>query len=145
MNESMNLDDTMQEVRACATRMNAEYGATVFDEWVVVSLQRPQARVLAYSGPRGQEFRQNFSRDLGTLKSALLTGGHQVGDFEFARHATGTCFEGFMALGNETYLICNNTKSSMNEIAQNPRWLSAQVPFADLGEKMCARQVMVEA
>lgn len=141
----MNLDDTMQEVRACATRMNAEYGATVFDEWVVVSLQRPQARVLAYSGPRGQEFRQNFSRDLGTLKSALLTGGHQVGDFEFARHATGTCFEGFMALGNETYLICNNTKSSMNEIAQNPRWLSAQVPFADLGEKMCARQVMVEA
>ena len=145
MNESMNLDETMQEVRACATRMNAEYGATVFDEWVVVSLQRPQARVLAYSGPRGQEFRHSFSRDLGSLKSALLSGGHQVGDFEFARHATGTCFEGFMALGNEAYLICNNTSSSMDEIAKNPRWLSAQVPFADLGEKMCARQMMVEA
>ena len=145
MKESMNLDETMQQVRACATRMDAEYGSTVFDEWLVVSLRQPQARVLAYSGPRGQEFRQNFSRDLGTLKGALLTGGHQVGDFEFARHATGTCFEGFMALGSDAYLICNNTSSSMDEIAKNPRWLSAQVPFADLSEKMCARQVMVEA
>ena len=51
MNESMNLDKTMQQVRACATRMDAEYGSTVFDEWVVVSLRQPQARVLAYTGP----------------------------------------------------------------------------------------------
>jgi hypothetical protein len=141
----MNLDDTMQEVRACAARMDAEYGSTVFDEWAVVSLQQPQARVLAYSGPRAQEFRQTFASDLGTLKSALIEGRHQVGDFEFARHATGTCFEGFMALGNGAYLICNNTRSSMDEIAKNPRWLSAQVPFADLSEKMCAQQVMVAA
>ena len=145
MNESLNLDETMRDVLACATRMDAEYGSTVFDEWAVVSLQRPHARVLAYSGPRGQEFRRNFSHDLGSLKSALLDGGHQVGDFEFARHATGTCFEGFMALGDETYLICNNTRSSMDEITKNPRWLSAQVPFADLSEKMCARQPMVMA
>ena len=145
MNEPMNLDETMREVRACATRMNAEYGATVFDEWVVVLLQRPQARVLAYSGPRSQQFRQTFQRDLGSLKSALLAGGHQDGDFEFARHATGTCFEGFMALGNEAYLICNNTSSSMDEIAKNPRWLSAQVPFADLSEKICARLMSLEA
>lgn len=145
MNESMNLDDTMQAVRACATRMNAEYGAPVFDEWAVISLRSPQARVLAYSGPRVQEFRQTFSRDLGSLKNALVSGSHQVGDFEFARHATGTCFEGFMSLGNGTYLICNNTQSSMDEIAKNPRWLSAQVPFADLGERMCSRQMAIEA
>ena len=145
MNESMNLDETMREVLTCATQMDAEYGQPVFDEWVVVSLRRPQARVLAYSGPRGQEFRQNFSRDLGALRSALLNGRHQVGDFEFARHATGTCFEGFMALGDETYLICNNTNSSMDEITKNPRWLSAQVPFADLSEKICARQTMAVA
>ena len=50
-----------------------------------------------------------------------------------------------MALGDETYLICNNTRSSMDEITKNPRWLSAQVPFADLSEKMCARQPMVVA
>ena len=135
----------MREILACANRMDAEYGSTVFDEWVVVSLQQPRARIMAYSGPRNYEFRKNFSNDLGSLRGALLSGGHQVGDFEFARHATGTCFEGFMALGNGAYLICNNTRSSMDEIAQNPRWLSAQVPFADLSENVCARQAMVMA
>ena len=34
MNESLNLDETMRDVLACATRMDAEYGSTVFDEWV---------------------------------------------------------------------------------------------------------------
>lgn len=143
MNTFMNLNETMQEVRACATQMNAEYGSTVFDEWVVVSLQPPQPRVLAYTGPRSQEFSKKFTTDLGALRSAILAGRHEVGDFEFARHATGTNFEGFIALGNETYLICNNTRSSMSEIAQNPRWLRAQIPFADLSEKICARQTSI--
>ena len=137
----MNLNETMREVRACATRMDAEYGSPVFDEWGVVSLRQEQPRVLAYTGPRSQEFHQKLVSDLGSLRGAMLTGRHEVGDFEFARHATGTSFEGFIALGNETYLICNNTRSSMSEIAQNPRWLSAQVPFADLSEKICARQI----
>lgn len=139
MNTSNNLDEMMQAVRDCAREMDARYGATVFDEWVVVSLQQPQARILNYFGPRNYEFRQNFSRDLGTLRAALLHGEHNPGDFEFARHATGTCFEGFMALGEERYLICNNTRSTMEEIARNPRWLSAQEPFADLSERICAR------
>lgn len=121
----------------CSRDMDSLYGDTVFDEWVLLSLNPPQPRILNYFGPRNFEFRQNFTKDLGTLRSALLNGGHRPGDFEFARHATGTCFEGFMALGEGRYLICNNTRSSMNEIARNPRWLSAQVPFADLSEKVC--------
>lgn len=139
MNTSMNLDEMMQAVRECAQQMDSRYGETVFDEWVVVSLLPAQPRILNYFGPRNYEFRQNFSRDLGTLRAALLSGDHNPGDFEFARHATGTCFEGFMALGDDLYLICNNTRSSMAEIARNPRWLSAQVPFADLSERICAR------
>lgn len=138
MNTSLNLDEKMHAIRACAQQMDSQYGETVFDEWVVVSLKPPQPRILNYFGPRNFEFRQNFTRDLGTLRTALLNGDHNAGDFEFARHATGTCFEGFMALGDGVYLICNNTHSSMDEIARNPRWLSAQVPFADLSEKICA-------
>jgi hypothetical protein len=139
-NQSLNLDETMRDVRACATRMNAEYGNTVFDEWAVVSLQERQPRILAYQGPRGFEFGRSLASDLGSLRGPLAAGGHAPGEFEFVRHATGTSIEGFMALGNDTYLLCNNTHVSMNEIAQNPRWLSAQVPFADLSEKICARQ-----
>jgi len=139
MNTSLDLDELMHAIRDCAQSMDAQYGETVFDEWVVVSLQPPQPRILNYFGPRNYEFRQNFSRDLGTLRAALLDGRHNPGDFEFARHASGTCFEGFMALGDGLYLICNNTRCTMDEIARNPRWLSAQVPFADLSEKVCAR------
>lgn len=127
----------MGAVRFCAAQMDSHYGDTVFDEWVVVSLQQAQPRILHYFGPRNYEFRQNFTRDLGALRQALYDGNHRAGDFEFARHAKGTYFEAFMALGNDVYLICNNTRASMEEIAQNPRWLSAQVPFADLSEKIC--------
>lgn len=137
MNTNLNLDVMTQAIRDCSRQMDSHYGETVFDEWVVVSLQAPQPRILNYFGPRNYEFRQNFSRDLGALRTALLNAEHNAGDFEFVRHATGTAFEGFMALGDDVYLICNNTRASMEEIARNPRWLSAQVPFADLSEKIC--------
>jgi len=139
MNDNpMNLSETMQAIRTCATQMDAQYGKTVFDEWAVVSLQEPKARVLGYVGPRHEVFAKNFTRDLGGLRASLLNGKHQVGDFEFARQAAGTSFEAFMALGEGLYLICNNTQSSMDEIAKNPRWLTAQVPFAELSERLCA-------
>ncbi|MCO5051042.1 MAG: hypothetical protein M9920_01910 [Verrucomicrobiae bacterium] len=138
MNNSLNLDDMMTAVRFCAAQMDSQYGDTVFDEWVVISLSQPNPRILHYFGPRHYEFRQNFLRDLGSLRDALFSGRHRPGDFEFERHGRGTCFEAFMALGRGVYLICNNTRASMEDIARNPRWLSAQVPFADLSEKICA-------
>lgn len=132
----MNLVETMSAVRSCATQMNAQYGQTVFDEWVVVSLLQHQARILGYVGPRNDEFLKSFADDLGPLRMALLNGKYQVGDFEFARHGTGTKFEAFMSLGDGVYLLCNNTQSTMDDIAKNPKWLSAQVPFAALSDKV---------
>lgn len=128
----------MHAIRACAAQMDAQYGKTVFDEWAVVSLQEPQPCVLGYIGPRPEAFAENFLRDLGSLRASLLHGGYQVGDFEFARNATGPSFEAFMVLGAGRYLICNNTQSSMDDIAKDPRWLIAQVPFAELSERLCA-------
>ena len=132
----MNLVETMNAVRSCATQMNAQYGKPVFDEWAVVSLLQQQARVLGYVGPRNDEFLQSFAADLGQLRMALLNGNYQVGDFEFARDNAGTKFEAFMTLGEGLYLICNNTQSNMNDIAKNPKWLSAQEPFAALSDKV---------
>ena len=43
-----------------------------------------------------------------------------------------------MVVGRGLYLICNNTRESMDTIAKNSRWLGAQVPFAELGEKIRA-------
>ena len=52
-----------------------------------------------------------------------------------ARHGIGTGFESFMVLGKDIFLICNNTVQSMDGIAQDPKWLGAQVPFVELSEK----------
>lgn len=132
----MTLDETTRQVRNCATEMNARYGRSVFDEWAIVSLAHQQARILSYFGSRNDAFLQNFASDLGALRAELLDTKYNVGDFEFAREATGTRFEAFMVLGEGLYLICNNTTGTMNDIAKDPRWLNAQVPFAELSDKV---------
>jgi hypothetical protein len=132
----MTLDETKKFINACAGQMAARYGKTVFDEWAIISLAENKARVLSYAGPRNDDFLKNFANDLGALRSELLTTNYGAGDFAFARHGTGTRFEAFMVLGAGIYLICNNTRESMDAIAKEPRWLDAQVPFAELGDKL---------
>jgi hypothetical protein len=131
----MTLNEANKKIQSCVKQMNDRYGRVVFDEWAVVSLVKQKARILSYSGPRNDAFLKNFADDLGSLRAELLKSKYQVGDFEFARHATGTCFEAFVVLGKGVYLICNNLNASMNEIAKDPRWLQAQVPFAEFAEK----------
>lgn len=130
------LEETLRLVRDCASQMNERYGQTVFDEWAIVSLRHHLARVIAYIGPRNDDFLRTFVNDLAPLRAGLLDMKYGPGDFEFARHGVGTAFESFMVLGEGLYLVCNNTTSSMNEIAKNPRWLNAQVPFAELSDKV---------
>jgi hypothetical protein len=139
----MTLEEAVGLVKKSATEMDARYGGVVFDEWAVLSLAENKARVLAYIGPRNDDFLKNFAKDLGALRAELLTENYGAGDFEFERHGTGTGFESFMVLGRALYLICNNTRESMDTIAKNPRWLAAQVPFAELGDKIRANPLEV--
>lgn len=138
----MTLDEFIPQCKACAKKMTEQYGRIVFDEWAVVSLLQQQARVLAYVGARNDDFLKNFANDLGALRSELLQEKYAAGDFEFARHGEGTKFEAFMVLGRGLYLICNNTQTTMNEIAKDPRWLTAQVPFAELSDKIRANPLV---
>ena len=131
----MTLDKAKILIKACSDQMDADYGKVVFDEWAVISLAENKARVMAYVGPRNDAFLKNFANDLGTLRSELLGADYGVGDFAFARHGVGTRFEAFMVLGGAIYLICNNTHESMDTIAKDPKWLNAQVAFAELGDK----------
>ncbi|HWD93386.1 MAG TPA: hypothetical protein VG938_13670 [Verrucomicrobiae bacterium] len=130
----MTLEEATKRIRACGQKMNDLYGKVVFDEWVVISLAHHQARILFYVGPRNDDFLKNFASDLGSLRAELLDSRYSVGDFEFARHGVGTGFEAFVVLGEGIYLICNHTRSSMEEITRDPKWLNAQVPFAELSE-----------
>jgi len=141
----MNLDETFEEIKDCAEQMDSRYGQMVFDEWAIVSLVENKARVLAYIGPRNDEFLTNFAKDLGALRAELRTDRYDAGDFEFARHGVGTGHEAFMVLGSGIYLICNNTRESMDSISKNPRWLNAQIPFAELSDKIRANPLSVSS
>jgi len=139
----MTLDEAKTRITSCASQMDARYGKTVFDEWAVVSLAENKARVLAYIGPRNDDFLKNFINDLGALRAELRDASYGVGDFAFARHSVGTGFEAFMVLGRGIYLICNNTHGSMDSITKDPRWLEAQVPFAELSEAIRSNPVII--
>jgi hypothetical protein len=131
----MTIDQAEKRIQTCFDDMRTRYGGrVVFDEWAIISLGDNKARVLVYSGPRKEGFRQNFAADASGLRCALVAGEHPVGDFEFSRHAVGTGFESFMVIGEGIYLICNNTVQTMDAIAKDPLWLNAQVPFVALGE-----------
>lgn len=130
----MTLDDAAKLIRSCSERMNGLYGRVVFDEWALISLVQHKARILFYVGPRNDDFLHNFAEDLGALREELLDLKYSIGDFEFSRSGVGTGFEAFVVMGQGIYLICNNTRSSMEEITKDPKWLNAQVPFAELSE-----------
>jgi hypothetical protein len=141
----MTLDEVRLLIKTCTGQMDSHYGKIVFDEWAIVSLAENKARVLAYVGPRNDDFLKNFANDLGSLRTELLGNEYGVGDFAFARHGTGTHFEAFMVVGPAIYLICNNTSESMDTLAKDPKWLNAQVPFAELGDKLRMKPLVVHS
>ena len=131
----MTLEAATNLIGRCAARMNDLYQKVVFDEWVIVSLIQHKAKILAYLGPRKDDFQKNFATDVQDLRADLLSRRHSIGDFEFARHGVGTKLEAFVMVGDGLYLICNNTAQSMSAIAKDPLWLSAQVPFVELSDE----------
>lgn len=140
----MTLDQAKRRITACARQMDAQYKKMVFDEWAIISMVDHKGRLLAYIGPRKAGFQKNFLADAGALRTSLLAGQTNIGDFEFARHGVGTGFESFLVLGQGLFLICNNTVQSMDVITQDPLWLAAQVPFVELSDAFRADPLVVE-
>ncbi len=138
----MTLDEAIKSIRACVDQMNARYTKTVFNEWAVLALDASTGRILSYNGPRKEDFQQNFASDIDGLRTELTSEEFGVGDFEFARHAGGTHFDAFLVLGPGTYLICNNTRESMDAITKDDRWLAAQVPFVELSDRIRSSPVV---
>ncbi|HLP09986.1 MAG TPA: hypothetical protein VK178_17630 [Opitutaceae bacterium] len=127
--------DAFSAIAAAMARMSTLYGRTLFDEWVVVRLGPSNATVQTYEGPRLGECLAAFAKDVAPLRREASDRAHEPGDFDFARAAAGTQFDALLKLGADSYLLCNNTGSSMEQIRADPNWLKAQVPFANLAER----------
>ena len=119
--------------------MNALYGKTVFDEWVLVVVARERGGILSsYSGPRAEHYERNFKADIQPLRAELARHKMAVGEFVFAQDGFGPKFDACIRVGASSYLFCNNTAMSISEIREKPLWLAAQKPFADLSAKFRA-------
>ena len=134
----MKLVDARSAITSAIGRMNALYQKPVFDEWILFSLSKEQNVILGYDGPREESYKKQFKEDVIPLSTELSQRQMAVGDFAFVQDAKGTGFDACIRLGPASYLFCNNTSKSMEEIRQSPFWLSAQKPFAELSGKFQA-------
>jgi len=134
----MDLATAHRNITASFERMRALYLKPVFDEWMILAPAPQQTGVLAYVGPRPDEFRQKLSTEASPLLS-LVAGQHlEPGDFEFTNEGGGSNHDVLLKLGPKTFLVANNTGKGMTEIRADSRWLKAQVAFVDLSEKFRA-------
>lgn len=140
---AMRIETAIEHIRQCAGLMDSRYQRTVFDEWAIVAFEKGRPRVVHYQGPRAAGFAASFDADLAALRAGLTSQRYEAGDFEFARQAAGTQFEAFMVAGPGLYLVCNNTWATMDQIAANPLWLAAQVPFVVMSEHFRADPLTV--
>lgn len=125
-------------IRSQLQRMGVLYARPVFDEWALLGLTAAGARVLAYEGPRAEEFAKTLPADAMFLRAAMTQREYAVGDFEFATDAPGQHLDAFMRVGSAAYLVCNHTTGSMDDIRRDPLWRKAQVAWFDLGERFRA-------
>ena len=130
----MDLSAARQQIQASFERMRALYTRPVFDEWVILTPAAKHHGVLAYSGPRLEEFRQKLPSDVEPLLAQLAGRNLAIGDFEFTHAGDGTRHDALIRLGATSYLVCNNLAHSMSEIRKDTRWLKAQAAFVDLSE-----------
>jgi hypothetical protein len=130
----MTLEESRTAIDATLNRMNSIFTKPLFDEWVLVSLKPERGTILAYHGPRAESYKKSFNSDIQPLRAEMSDQKLAIGDFIFAAAAADVQHDACMRIGASSYVFCNNTTRTMNEIRQNPLWRDAQGPFVKLSE-----------
>jgi hypothetical protein len=139
----MNHTEAQEIIRKQLSRLNALYGAVVFDEWAVLAINaNGEAKVVGYEGPRAGSFTDEVAADARALREAGAAKTYAVGDFEFVHDAAGAHLDVFLRLGQAAYLVCNHTAGTMEKVRANTRWRQAQVAWFDLAEAFRADPVV---
>jgi len=132
----MNIEQARQLIQQATKQMNLDYGDCLFDEWAIVEAQQGKTKVLAYVGPRKDDFPNQLPSDMVALKRNFREGTSlQHGDHDFARNATGSEIDAAVCVGKSQFLLFNNMTVAMADICKNERWLSAQKTFFSLCER----------
>ena len=131
----MDLASARLHIHTAIERMRSVYGAVVFDEWAVLSPGAKHGGVVAYAGPRVENFRPHVKLDAGPLVAETRAEPALIGDLVFALEAAGTRYDVMIRVGEGSYLVCNHTQKTMLEIRAEAGWLKAQALLFELAEK----------
>jgi hypothetical protein len=141
----MDLETARRLIQNAVDRMRAAYLKPVFDEWAILAVPAKSGGVIAYSGPRPELFRKNLADDAEPLRVRAAGRDFSEGDIEFVPDAADTRYDAFMKIGPASYLVLNHTVKTMTEIRADAKWLGAQAPLFELGEKFRADPLALPA
>ena len=131
----MDLETARRHTHTALERMRASYLQPVFNEWAILAVPAKSGGVVAYSGPRPDEFRRKLPEDAEPLRAITAGKKFTEGDIEFVPDAADTHYDAFMKIGPASYLVLNHTVKTMNEIRADAKWLKAQAVLFELSEK----------
>lgn len=128
----MNCTNAAQVIGDALAAMARQYMRPVFDEWVLLTVSDRTVRILAYEGPRPDNYRDEFAEDMRVVAAGLLGTHHNPGDFEFSHEGDGKMYDAFVVAGERVFLALNNTAKSMPQITADPLWRDTQGCFLRL-------------
>ena len=132
----MNIEQANQIIQQTVDQLNLDYGGCLFDEWALVEFRKGKSDLLLYSGPRKASFLTQLPTDMAALSHSFRDGTLlQLGEYDFARNATGSQIDAAACVGKNIYLLFNNMTVAMADICKNERWLGAQQTFFSLCER----------
>ena len=137
----MNTPAATDRIESTLIQMETALDEPAFDEWALVAKTPEGWKLIEYGGSRKEGFLAGFNADMAALKNTLDLSNTYVGDSAFSHEGHGSGFDAHMCIGEQIFLLLNNTTKSTGEITSNPMWISAQVYFAELLEAFIADPV----
>jgi len=132
----MNLESAIARIQKSFAKLNEAYGRPVFDEIAIVQVSEQTTLTLRYyEGAREAAFLNEMMEDSVALRNDVGdTRNNLGGEFGFTREGGGEGIDAYICLGPRIFLLCNNTKQSMEEVTKDARWLTAQSEFLNASQ-----------
>lgn len=137
----MNTAAAVDRIESALIQLETAVGEPVFDEWALAAKTSNGWTLIEYGGQRKAEFLAGFNADIAALRDTLDPSNTHLGDFAFSHEGHGTGFDAHMCVGEQIFLLLNNTAKSTGEITNSPKWTGAQIHFAELLEAFIADPV----
>lgn len=139
----MNLEAALSQISKSFAKMNEAYQRPVFDELLVVSRAGGEVKILNYEGPREDTIKDTVFDETVALRQSGSHLNTSPGEFDFTRDGVGSDFDAYICLGQDIFLLCNNTVKSMEEVTADGNWLAAQGEFLNATQWFAADPLVV--